>query len=339
MHGARRRPDTTLATWWDGLQLVWQRQDLSPTGKLVFGWLSWHSQTDTRKVTVSTAGLGAACGVRRETAGRALHELAEANLVAIAEWGKRDGVVSVYMIDPRQGIREKLVTEDPQRRLFPEEQVSDADADDSLPTLALSRANRRDQIYENGHAKPGRRDQIYENGHAKPGRRDQIYENGHAGVTECAKTVTPSLSTSRKPLVDRRSSIDDSKDDLGSTVDSSIDEGEEDDHRDTDWETIVEDAKRVARKLWPRRDWGKDPLSAEDHSLILKASALARVQFSEHWLAEAVEGVLITKPRNPAAYLHRSLANKCLAEGTNFNHLLAAVKLPAHLLKPKGERP
>ena len=122
-----------------------------------------------------------------------------------------------------------------------------------------------------------------------------------------------------------------------------------DDQTNAEWDGVVEDAKRVASKLWSHRDWQQFPLSREDRSLLLKACRLAATVLSEHWLSDSVQAVVETKPSKPAGYFHATLANRycypdhqgrltdeqCREARKAFNRLLAGVEVPKEFLSPR----
>lgn len=79
--------------------------------------------------------------------------------------------------------------------------------------------------------------------------------------------------------------------------------------------------------------------TAEDWRMAVRAACLARGPMSEHWLHDAVAGVAACRPKNPWAYLNRSLANGCNAVGRNLSKMLRAVGLPAEYSHPPPLRP
>jgi hypothetical protein len=84
------------------------------------------------------------------------------------------------------------------------------------------------------------------------------------------------------------------------------------------WHIARADAAKASRLLSPR--------TPRDRELVLKCCWLARTRFSEHWLWDAVYGVVhATEPiRNPMAYWQTILERKT----PDFWRIVAGVQLP-----------
>jgi hypothetical protein len=118
------------------------------------------------------------------------------------------------------------------------------------------------------------------------------------------------------------------------TTDRSIDRIESIDHfrdeKPIDWSAVASSANAICKKL------ALPPGDERDRKMILCAAALVQSgRFPEAWLADCVEAARATqsKQKKPWAYLQRCLTNKAAEYRANFPAELAAMDVPAAMLK------
>lgn len=103
-----------------------------------------------------------------------------------------------------------------------------------------------------------------------------------------------------------------------------------------------EDRGEILRLLHRMADvvpWrSRDPEQAARNWNELAKVAIIRQcgDLSDDDVEQALDSVTIKQPGNPVAWFHKCLANKAAARGSDFNAMLAAVKLPAWLPAPKA---
>ena len=292
MHG--RQPNSRqVDTWWDSLQVVWQDKSLGPAQKLAYSWLWWHIGGRPGKLTVTTGLLGAACGSGHEAACRWLSKLDDAGLIEIVDRDTRKGVVHLYVNDPRQEIRTRPVTPDPQGEF----EFANRDANSDSESGGADAATIRLSSEPSAVTKYGQT--------VTPG----VTEYGQTvtpGVTEYGQTVTPNLhpipagetprthARTRRPT-DRPTGRPVILVSDGSSIDLST----------LDWAGAHRLAMGAVRWIPVKRK-----AAYEDARLLLFAAVLASVELPESCFRNAVDAVKTKRPRNAAAYFRRCLAEE-----------------------------
>ncbi len=92
---------------------------------------------------------------------------------------------------------------------------------------------------------------------------------------------------------------------------------------------LIEKAKSVAKRLWPRAV----SYRSQDQDEVMRACSLSAVLISESWLEASIESTVLAKPNNPGAYFRKCLIANAETHGYDYHKLVNQVIFPAK--KPK----
>ena len=93
------------------------------------------------------------------------------------------------------------------------------------------------------------------------------------------------------------------------------------------WPEAIRRAALAAKRLWPKK--GPREIPDRDRDELKKLAFLSLTAFSENWFNDAVNGTIVKKANNPAAYLRGILRDTAKKQGRSLNDLLDSVEIPA----------
>lgn len=305
---------------WDGLAGLLADGSLGPAAKWAFAYLWRLAGYRPGRVTISANALGAFFGATHRAALKWIAALEARALVELVDRDRRCGPIHLYVYDPADEIKRRLVRPDPQGEL------PGLETDDPTPAAGDGPA---DLLAHKGPDLSAWPDLLAPKGPAKLSAeyREPDGETPRAGARA---REFPCCSENQEQEQEGKGTESLNLPALGR--DPNRFDGAE-------WDLVRNRFVDCVEKLWPGRTTA---LAGPDRIFLLRASALVQAGLDPRWLDEAVSAVVQEKREHPIRYLRGVLANRlmvCLGvsradKWTALDRMTEAIMIPDFLRSP-----